>query len=546
VQHLIGLDFGSESARGVLIDTETGAQQAHAVHPYAHGILTTALPGGQPLPPGFALQVAADYLEAAEAILSALGRGRDIAGIGVSFTASSPLPARPDGTPLSALYPDRPHAYVKLWKHAAAQPHAEAINARGGSFLADFGGKLSGEWLLAKAAQLAEEAPDLWTETDRFIEAGDWLVWQLTGREARSLDFAAFKAQYRPGAGYPAGVVPGLEHRLAPPFPPGTAAGALTSDWRRRTGISGAARVAVAVIDSHVVLPAIGATRPGAFVGALGTSAAFLVLDAAARPLPPGLEGAAFGAALPGLWCAEAGQAAFGDMLGWFVQSFPLANDARENFARHAAAAAAFPPGSGGLVALDWLGGNRVPHGDPSLSGLIAGLTLRSTPAAIYRALVEALAYGTRSILDIATGAGVPVERILLTSGLASANTFLVQTIADVMDRDVEVPEIENATCVGAAIHGGVAAGVVPDFAAGARRFGARTSRLYRPDPAAAAAYPAFYAEYRRLAADPLIVRSLRTLRGLGGRDQAGSSSESATSFAGSITSAKRWPSAER
>ena len=182
----------------------------------------------------------------------------------------------------------------------------------------------------------------------------------------------------------------------------------------------------------------------------------------------------------------------------------------------------------------------------PSLSGLIAGLTLRSSPAAIYRALVEALAYGTRSILDIATGAGVPVERILLTSGLASANPFLVQTIADVMDRDVEVPEIENATCVGAAIHGAVAAGVVPDFAAGARRFGARTSRVFRPDPAAAAAYPAFYAEYRRLAADPVLVQSLRTLRGLGGRDQAGSSSESATSSAGSITSAKRWPSADR
>jgi L-ribulokinase len=512
---LIGLDFGSESARGVLLDAATGAELAHHLHPYRHGILTTALPDATPLPSGFALQVAPDYLAAAETILTRLGRGRDVDGIGIDFTASSPLPALADGTPLSTLHPDRPHAYVKLWKHAAAQPWAEAITAAGGPFLANFGGKLSGEWLLPKAAQVATEAPDLWAETARFIEAGDWLVWQLTGHEARSLDFAAYKAQHLPGQGYPA-VIPGLAARLAAPLPPGTAAGALTPDWSRRTGITGPARVAVAAIDSHVVLPAVGATAPGAFVGALGTSAAFLVLAAAPRPLPPGLEGAAFGAALPGLWCAEAGQAAFGDMLAWFARSFPLARDPGENFARHAAAAAAVPPGSGGLVALDWFGGNRVPHGDPALSGLLAGLTLDATPAAIYRALTEALAYGTRAILDTATDGGMPVSRVILTSGLASTSPFLVQTIADVTNRPVEIPALANATAVGAAIHGAVAAGVVPDFPAGAARFGARASRTFRPDPAAAAAYPAFYAEYCRLAADPDLARTLRTLRRLG------------------------------
>jgi L-ribulokinase len=515
--HLIGLDFGSESARGVLLDP-TGAELAHAVHRYRHGILTAALPDGTPLPPGFALQVPADYLAAAEALLATLGRGREVAGIGVDFTASSPLPALADGTPLAALHPGRPHAYVKLWKHAAAQPWAEAINARGGAFLADFGGRLSGEWLIPKAAQLAAEAPDLWAETARFIEAGDWLVWQLTGREARSLDFAAYKAQHLPGAGYPADRVPGLAARLAPPFAPGAAAGALTPDWRRRTGIAGPARVAVAMIDSHAVLPAVGATAPGAFVGALGTSAAFLLLAGAPRPLPPGLEGAAFGAALPGLWCAEAGQAAFGDTLAWFAKAFPLAADPAENFARHAAAAAAVPPGSGGLLALDWFGGNRVPHGDPALSGLLAGLTLAATPAAIYRALAEALAFGTRAILDTAAEGGLPVDRIILTSGLADANPFLVQIMTDVMARPVEIPVLANATCVGAAIHGAVAAGVVPDFAAGAARFGARTSRAFHPDPAAAAAYPAFYAEYRRLAADPELAQALHALRRLGSR----------------------------
>ena len=193
---LIGLDFGSESARGVLIEASTGRQAAYHVHAYRHGIITEALPSGRPLPTGFALQEAADYLEAAEIILTAIGAGRNVAGIGVDFTASSPMPAFADGRALSEAMPDEPHAYVKLWKHAAAQSYAEAINGRAGPYLANFGGKVSGEWLLAKAAQIATEAPDVWRRCDKFIEAGDWLVWRLTGREARSLDFAAYKAQY--------------------------------------------------------------------------------------------------------------------------------------------------------------------------------------------------------------------------------------------------------------------------------------------------------------------------------------------------------------
>ena len=511
--HLIGLDFGTESARGVLIDAGTGRQEGHHVHPYRHGVVTKTL-GGMRLPPNFVLQVAADYTEAAEAILGALGRGRPVAGIGIGFTASSPMPARADGSALSAHRPNDPHAYVKLWKHAA-QPFAEAINARGGDFLAPFGGKVSGEWMLAKAAEIHAEAPKTWTEAERFIEAGDWLVWQLTGREARSLDFASYKMQFAKDAGYPAGVVPGLAEKLAPPFEVGTAAGTLTADWRRRTGIEGKAFVAVAAIDSHVVLPAVGAVGPGVFVGALGTSAGFLVLDGEARGLPKGLEGAAFGAALPGLWCYEAGQAAFGDMLAWYVRTFPRDDDVARNFAAYNAAAAAVPPGEGGLLALDWFGGNRIPLADSMLSGLVAGLDLHTTAAGLYRALVESLCFGTRSILDLALDAGVPVERIVLTSGLARSNPFLVQTMADVLGRDVEVPDIEHPTAVGAAIHGAVAGGIVSSFTEGAARFGARGVSVHKPDPAAGGDYGTLYAQYRRLAGDEEIRRAMHALHGL-------------------------------
>jgi len=507
---IIGVDFGSESARGVLINCRTGEQEGHHVHPYKNGILTRSLLG-RALPANFVLQIPSDYTDAAEDILLTLGNGRSIGGIGIDFTASSPMPVRADGTPLAAVHPNDPHAYVKLWKHSA-QAHAEEINARGGEYLSNFGGKLSGEWMLAKAAQLRDEAPDLWKETERFIEAGDWLVWQLTGNELRSLDFAAYKAQYSQAAGYPGHVVPGLDRRLSLPLQVGSPAGVLTPEWRLRTGITGEAVVAVASIDSHVVLPAIGVVDPGVFVGALGTSAGFLVLDDVGRGLPEGLEGAAYGAVLPNLWCYEAGQAAFGDMLAWYVRTFPRDGDLSRNFALHNKAAEAIGPGDGGILALDWFAGNRIPLGDSMLSGLLIGLSLKSTSAGIYRSLIEALCFGTKSILDMALAGGVEINRVVMTSGLTRNNPFLVQTMADVFGRTIEVPEVENPTALGAAIHGAVAAGIVGSFAQGAERFGARTLREFQPNKNYVADYQTLYGEYRRLAADEELRRAMRSL----------------------------------
>jgi len=510
--YLIGLDFGSESARGVLIDANTSRQAAYHVHPYRHGIMTKSLPAGGPLPgAGYALQDAADYLEAAEIILKTIADGREVLAIGVDFTASSPLPALSDGRALSEIAPDAPHAYVKLWKHSAAQHYADAINAAGGSFLNHFGGRLSGEWLLAKAAQIAAEAPDVWRRAEKFIEAGDWLVWRLTGREARSLDFAAYKAQYAKGDGYPKGVVDGLAAKLTEPKPVGSPAGPLAEEWRRRTGVKGEAIVAVAVIDSHVALPAVGAYGPGVLVGALGTSAAYLVLDDAERPMPAGIEGRAYGAALPDMWCYEAGQAAFGDVLAWFVRTFPKANDIAENFAHFNREAAALQPGENRLLAIDWWNGNRVPYADKGLRGLIAGFDMATTAADIYRALMDSICFGARSIVDRFRMGGVPIERIVLTSGLAKSNPFLLTVMADVLGQTAHIPEIDNPTCVGAAIHGAVAAGVVADFRAGAEKFGARRFNACEPDRERAATYERLYRDYCELSADAIVQKSVRS-----------------------------------
>lgn len=509
---LIGLDFGTLSARGVLIDATTGEQKATSTAAYRHAVMTLQLSNGAPLAPHHALQDAADYIAAATAVLRELGHGRHILSIGLDFTASSPLPVRADGTPLSAIYPHEPHAYVKLWKHAAAQPYADAINARGGAYLADCGGKLSGEWMLAKAAQIAAEAPAIWAETARFIEAGDWMTWQLTGIECRSRDFAAYKAQYRPGIGYPADIVPGLSERLAPPATVGSAVGPLNAAWRGRTGIEGPAIVAVAVIDSHVVLPAVGAVRPGAWVGALGTSAAYLLLEDRPQPLPPGLEAMAQGAVLPDLWCYEAGQAGFGDMLAWFVNAFPRDADAARNFALYNAEAASLRPGENHLVALDWWSGNRVPYADSGLSGVIAGFTMGTTAAGIYRALLESLCYGAHFIMDRLTQGGLAIADILLTSGLADHNPLLIQIMADVLGRQITVPSIANATAVGSAIHGAVAGGVVTTFADGAARLGARTGKQYHPDDKRHGAYQSIYHTFRGIAETESLRNGLRDL----------------------------------
>lgn len=495
---LIGLDYGSESARGVLIDIASGRQIASHTHAYRHGIMTQRLPGRNGLPRGWALQNAADYTEAATEILSKLGGGREIDAIGLGFTASSPMPTTDIGQPLSELYPDHPHAYVKLWKHGAAQKYADVISAKGGPHLENFGGKVSGEWLLAKAAQLADEAPDIWARTARFIEAGDWLVWQLSGQEKRSLGFAAYKAQYSRSAGYPTGIVDGLDKRVSQPYPVGFPAGNLTAAWRQQTGITGKATIAVSVIDSHVVLPAIGAVRTGCLVGALGTSAAYLLLNERFHALPAGIEGVAYNGSIRDLWCYESGQASFGDTLAWFVRNFPRANNIDDSFRDYNAEATTLAPGENRLVALDWWNGNRVPLADSRVSGVLMGLSMDTTSVGIYRALIESLCFGARSIVDLFQAGGIEIERVLMTSGLAQ-NELLIQIMADVMGRPIDVPDMANPTAVGAAIHGAVAADVVSSYDEGATRFGAKSFRHYAPETKHAPIYETLFELYREM-----------------------------------------------
>lgn len=230
------------------------------------------------------------------------------------------------------------------------------------------------------------------------------------------------------------------------------------------------------------------------------------------RPLPKGIEGMALDGSIRGLWCYEAGQASFGDTLSWFVQMFAHGDNLDDCFDYFNEAATHIAPGQSRLLALDWWNGNRVPHANSSLSGLLLGLTNRTEPVEIFRALIESLCLGMRQVFNLYETGGFSINRVVMTSGLAMRNPLLVQIMADVLGRDIEVPDMPNPTARGAAIHGAVAAGLVKDFAEGSARFGARTSQTYHPDMSAFAVYSSLFKQYEALSNNPDVAAAMKVL----------------------------------
>lgn len=520
---VIGLDFGTRSARALLLRYGRAEVQASAVHAYRHGVMDR-LPGQRPLPAGWALQNPDDYLLAAEDVLARvigqLPTGGEVAGIGVAFTSSTPLPALMDGTPLSRLAPAEPHAYAKLWKHIAAQPYVGAFNAPG-AHLAHTGGRSSSEWLPAKAAQFAAEAPQLWDRAERFIEAGDWLTWQLTGTERRSLSHAGYKAHYR--GGYPAVVQDVLGPRLARPEAPGRAVGPLSEAWRVRLGLANHPVVAVSAIDAHAAALGAGVTAPGSLAAVLGTSGCYMLSDAAERHVP-GIAGVVNGGIVPGLYGYEAGQAAFGDVLAWFVRQFPCGPDDAASFAAHDRAAGALSPGQSGLLALDWWNGCRTPLDRGDLTGAVLGFTPATTPAELYRALLEGLGFGARRIVDVYQQAGLPVQRVVLTGGIAERDSLLRGLLGEVLGRPVEVSTAEFASARGAAIHAALASGLCAGVPEAVALFADACTRPLDFDRAAHATYTELYEAYLEVGqfmAGSRVPATLRRLAGAGLERQA-------------------------
>jgi L-ribulokinase len=552
-RYAIGVDFGTESGRAVLVDVADGRELATAVHSYANGVLDEHLPVPDDdvrLEPDWALQDPQDYIhtlqETVPQLLASAGADpADVIGVGVDFTACTMLPATADGTPLCQLpeYRRRPHAWVKLWKHHAAQPEADRINAVARElsepWLPRYGGKISSEWFFSKSLQILDEDPELYHAADRLIEAADWVVWRLTGVETRNSCTAGYKAIWSKTEGFPsASYFAALDSRLAEVVdqkmsrevtPIGRCAGTLTAEAAIWTGLRPGTPVAIANVDAHVSVPACTVTAPGQMVAVMGTSICHMVLGSAPAVVE-GMCGVVEDGIIPGLFGFEAGQSGVGDIFAWFVDE---AVSPRYHESAAAAGvdvhtilereAARLRPGESGLLALDWWNGNRSVLVDVDLTGLLLGATLATTAPEIYRALIEATAFGTRIIIEAFQSAGVAVDEIVACGGLPERNPLLMQIYADVAGKNFRVAASGQAPALGSAMFGAVAAGSAGGGYDTIVEAAARMARLkdvwYRPNPAACSVYDELFAEYRTLhdyfgrgAND--VMKRLKTIRG--------------------------------
>jgi L-ribulokinase len=525
----LGLDFGTESVRALLVDLR-GRERGSAVARYRHGQIVERLPGtDEKLPPGFALQHPQDWIDsAARAVRAALRTAKatagEVVGLGVDFTSCTMLPARADGTPLclTPKFAGNKYAWPKLWKHHAAQSQTDRLNfvarERGEPWLSRYGGTVGLEWFFPKVLETLERAPKVYAVTEVWLEAGDWFVWQLVGGPAcdlpRSTCQAGYKGLWSRKDGFPsqdffAALHPKLENVVAEKMPgrfvaPGAKAGGLTSAMAKKLGLRAGTPVSAATIDAHAGVPGCGAAEAGVLVMVMGTSSCHMLNGAVAcatMQCVPGVAGIVEDGILPGFIGYETGQAAVGDAFDWLRRITGHAD-----FTELTAAAAKLPPGAEGVLCLDWFNGCRTPLMDGSLSGGFSGLTLGHGAAHLYRALLEASAFGLKWIVDLLREHGVPVKRFIATGGLPHHNPLLVQICADVLGESVAVHPSEHGPALGAAILGALAAGPEAtgfrDVAGAIRAMASppsvrRATRIVKPRPAAVRAYATVYPRYR-------------------------------------------------
>lgn len=530
-KYAIGVDYGTESGRAVLVNLTNGDEIATHVTPYRHGVIDEILPvNGLKLGMDWALEHPSDYIEvltnSVPAVMKESGISpEEVIGIGIDFTACTMLPIDELGTPLCLKedYKDNPHSWVKLWKHHAAQDEANRLNeiaaARGESFLPRYGGKISSEWMIAKTWQILNEAPEIYEAADQFVEATDWVIMQMCGNLMRNQCTAGYKSIHHKREGYPSkDFFKALDPRLeqvadtklrGEVYPLGTKAGGLTPEMAEQMGLIAGTAVAVGNVDAHAAVPAVGVVTPGKLVMSMGTSICHLLLGEEEREVE-GMCGAVEDGIIPGYFGYEAGQSAVGDIFAWFVdESVPayVKEQAKEEgISVHEwleRKASAYRPGQTGLLALDWWNGNRSVLVDTDLTGLIVGYTLLTKPEEVYRALLEATAFGTRKIVDAFHNNGVPVDVLYACGGLPQKNRLLMQIYADVTGREIKVAASTQTPALGAAMFAAVAAGKEAggyDNIVDAAKYMARIrEESFKPIPENAAVYDVLYQEYSLL-----------------------------------------------
>ena len=525
-QYTVGVDFGTLSGRALLLDAASGEVLATSVLEYPHGVMDRELPCGKKLPPQFALQHPADYLQVLKTTVPDVLRQaevapEDVAGLCIDFTTCTLVSVDKDGMPLcmDPKYENEPHAYVKLWKHHGAQAEADYINdlarERGEEWLKVYGGKLSSEWALPKILETLHKAPEVFADTARFSDAGDWLSLVLTGEESHAAGFAGFKFLWGADRGYPsddffAAVDPRLAGLVGTKLSSEVrtvekTAGVLSQKGAELTGLPAGTPLALPILDAHAAMPALGIVAPGTLMTIIGTSGVELIHADSKLDLP-GICGYVRDSVVPGLYTYEAGQSGVGDCFDWFVK-----NGVPEDYrlaAREAGVsihkylrekAKALRVGESGLLALDWLNGNRSTLQDADLSGLVLGITLSTRPEEIYRALIEATAFGLRRIVDVFAKGGMEITTICASGGIAKKDEMLMQIYADVCNKPFAVVDTEQGAAHGSAIYAAVAAGLYPSVTEASEVLSVKDAKTYTPDSENAARYEALYEEYCRL-----------------------------------------------
>lgn len=531
VKYAIGVDYGTESGRAVLVNLADGTEVAEHVTPYPHSVIDERLPdSGIALEPDWALQHPADYIEvlarSVPAVMKASGVDpADVIGLGIDFTACTMLPVDDRGEPLcfKPEWKNNPHSWVKLWKHHAAQDEANLINEiaaqRGEAFLPRYGGKISSEWMIAKAWQILNEAPDIYESADMFLEATDWVVFRMTGRIVRNSCTTGYKSIWHKHEGYPSkdffkALDPRLENLTETKLrgdvvPLGTKAGGLTEEMAALMGLLPGTAVAVGNVDAHAAVPGVGVVTPGKLVMAMGTSICHMLLGTEEKRVE-GMCGVVEDGIIPGYLGYEAGQSAVGDIFAWFVEqavpAYVKEAAEREGVSVHVwleKRAAAYKPGETGLIALDWWNGNRSVLVDTDLTGLIVGCTLLTKPEEIYRALLEATAFGTRKIVDAFHENGVEVHELYACGGLPQKNRLLMQIYADVTNREIKIADSRQTPALGAAMFGAVAAGKekggYDSIVEAAQKMARVREETFKPIPENVAVYEKLYREYTLL-----------------------------------------------
>ncbi len=525
-KYSIGVDFGTLSARALLVNLENGQEVCDSEFVYPHAVMTDEDFDSQALSKTDAFQHPGDYLDAISFVIKSVLKKseinvNDVVGVGIDFTSCTVLPVKSDGTPLCFLdeFRNEPQAYVKLWKHHSAEKEAEEITALATKleqkWLSAYGGKVSSEWLFPKFLETLHKAPRVFESCDRFIEAGDWLVWQLTGTEVHSSCMAGYKGLWNKENSYPSNEFWGRLHKdfgniigtkvSEKVAPTGSKAGEINKAGSELTGLKEGTAVAVPVIDAHAALPAAGITDSGKLMVICGTSSCHIVMDKENTPVK-GICGSVEDGIIPGLVAYEAGQASVGDSFDWFVKNcVPSSYTEKAKgkgisiFDYLTEKAEKLKVGESGIMALDWWNGNRTPHADYDLTGLLIGLNQNTGPEEIYRAIIESTAFGTRAIIDLYKNSGVRVDEIYFAGGIPQKNPFIMQIYSDVLGTEIKIAKSTQAGAKGSAVFASYAGGHFNSVKEAASVIADKCEKVYYPNGENVQKYEILYNEYLKL-----------------------------------------------